>query len=69
VEWAKTLQIPILLIHSKDDRVIPFPHALLLEEALEGNPKAEFWFPDALRHGEMDEEHRTRILDFFTKNL
>ena len=66
---AKNITIPILVIHSKNDRVIPFSHALLLEKALKNNPKAEFWFQENLEHTEFDAEYQTRILDFFKRNL
>ncbi|MCH7604904.1 alpha/beta fold hydrolase [Patescibacteria group bacterium] len=66
---AKQLQIPILLIHSTTDRVIPFSHAQLLKEALKDNPKAEFWFQEGLSHGQFASEYQQRIQDFFDTNL
>jgi len=66
---VKGMKIPILLIHSSDDKVIPFSHALLLKEALKDNPRAEFWFPEGIRHGEFQKEYETRIGEFFQKNL
>ena len=69
IESVKNLNIPILLIHSTDDKVIPFRHAKLLQEALKSNPKAEFWFKENLVHGQFGEEYQKRIEDFFNKNL
>jgi len=66
---AKNLTIPILIIHSKKDKVIPFSHALLLEEALKNNPKAEFWFQENLGHTEFNIKYKKHISDFFEKNL
>lgn len=68
-ESVKNLDIPILLIHSTNDEVIPFRHAELLQEALKNNPKAEFWFEENLIHGQFGEKYQKRIEDFFDKNL
>ena len=61
--------IPILLIHSSADAVIPFSHARILQQALAKNPNAEFWFNDQFAHGELASDYRTRIKDFFLKHL
>jgi len=66
---AKRIDIPILIIHSTDDEVIPFSHAELLKEALKDNPRAEFWFQDDLAHGQLSSEYELRIKDFFARNL
>ena len=69
VQSAQTLTIPVLLIHSRSDMIIPFSHALLLKKALEKNPAAEFWFTDHLFHGELSSEYEKRIKDFFARSL
>lgn len=81
MESVKNLNIPILLIHSTNDEVIPFRHAELLQEALKNNPKTEFWFQENLVHGQLaplenqrlltglGEEYQKRIKDFFQENL
>ncbi|HSE89538.1 MAG TPA: alpha/beta fold hydrolase [Candidatus Binatia bacterium] len=61
--------IPILLIHSSADAVIPFSHARLLQEALAKNPNAEFWFNEHFAHGQLAADYRTRVKDFFLKHL
>ncbi len=66
---AKNLNIPILIVHSKNDEVIPFKNALLIQEALKNNPRAEFWFEENLIHGQLGEEYQKRIGEFFDKNL
>ena len=48
----RNTKIPILLIHSSADAVIPFPHARLLQQALAKNPNAEFWFHEQFAHGQ-----------------
>ena len=65
----KNSQLPILIIHSTTDQVIPFSHALLLREALADNPKVEFWFREGLSHGQLGKEYENRIQEFFQKNL
>ncbi len=69
IESVKNLNIPILLIHSTNDEVIPFRHAELLQEALKNNPKTEFWFEENLIHGQPGREYKKRVEDFFDKNL
>jgi dipeptidyl aminopeptidase/acylaminoacyl peptidase len=68
-ESVKKLDIPILIVHSKDDQVVPFDHALLLREALKENQRAEFWFDESLRHGQLGSEYQKRIIEFFDENL
>ena len=69
VKKVKGIKIPILLIHSPDDEVIPFSHALLLQKALKDNLRAEFWFKGGILHGQLQKEYQTRITEFFQKNL
>ena len=68
-ESTKNLAIPILLIHSKNDNVIPFPHALLIQESMKSNPRAEFWFEENLVHGQLGNEYQKRIEEFFKKSI
>ncbi len=62
-------RLPILLIHSTTDQVIPFSHAERLKEALSENPKAEFWFREGSSHGELGGEYQSRIRAFYQKHL
>jgi dipeptidyl aminopeptidase/acylaminoacyl peptidase len=66
---AKNLKIPVLIVHSKRDNLIPFDHAKLLQEALKGNRKAEFWFHENFLHGQLAADYHKRIGDFFAANL
>lgn len=68
-ESAEKLKIPVLIVHSKNDGVIPFKNALLIQASLRNNPRSEFWFQENLIHGQFDEEYQKRIGDFFDKNL
>jgi fermentation-respiration switch protein FrsA (DUF1100 family) len=62
-------RVPILLIHSTHDDVIPFSHAQRLKRALADNPNAEFWFREGLVHGQLGEEYRERVGGFFRRHL
>lgn len=66
---AEKISIPVLLIHSRNDDVIPFEHAIGLQEAMSKNSRAEFWFEDNLAHGRLGEEYEKRIDEFFAKNM
>ena len=66
---ARTLRIPVLIIHSREDRTIPFPHAALLQAALADNPTAESWFREDALHGALSRDYEERIYEFFRKNL
>jgi dipeptidyl aminopeptidase/acylaminoacyl peptidase len=65
----RNTKIPILLIHSSADAVIPFSHARRLQQALVNNPNAEFWFHENFAHGQLASDYRTRIKEFFLKHL
>jgi uncharacterized protein len=68
-EGGRNATIPILLIHSSADAVVPVAHAHLLQQALANNPRAEFWFNDGLAHGQPASDYRARVKNFFYKNL
>ena len=69
VKAVQNTTIPLLLIHSSTDAVIPFSHAQSLQKALGDNPRAEFWFHTGLAHGELDTEYQKRVADFFQRHL
>lgn len=66
---ATQLTIPVLLIHSKADNLIPFDQALLLQQALRHDPRAEFVFIDHYQHSQFDPELKNIIINFFKKSL
>jgi len=59
---------PVLLMHATDDAVVPFQQALLLQQALAGNPRAETVF-FAGGHGQSANEVVERLKEFFIANL
>lgn len=61
--------IPMLIIHSKNDEVIPFENALRLKEALNQNQYAEFWFEEDLMHGAFGKGYQERVGNFFSRHL
>jgi len=69
VRAVRGTKIPILLIHSSADAVIPFAHAESLKEALADNPRAEFWFKDGFAHGQLGSDYQTSLTKFFLKYL
>lgn len=69
VDAASKLDIPILITHSKTDKVIPFDHALQLQKALQLNNKAVFWWRDDLKHGQLSDSYRKRMEEFFNRYL
>lgn len=66
---AERSTVPVLLVHAREDKVIPFRHAEILQDALKDNPGAEFWFPEGQSHGQASEEFSTRTREFLEKNL
>ena len=70
---AKNLQIPILIIHSKKDQVIPFENATRIKDSLKNNPRAEFLFQEEGVHGGLPEklrqEYQEKVLKFLNKNI
>jgi dipeptidyl aminopeptidase/acylaminoacyl peptidase len=68
-ERVRHTSVPILLIHSSADAVIPFSHARSLQEALKNNPRAEFWFDEGFAHGQLASDYQSRVRNFFHKNL
>jgi fermentation-respiration switch protein FrsA (DUF1100 family) len=68
-ERVRSSKIPILLIHSTADHVIPFSHAQALQQALAGNPQAEFWFHEEFLHGQLSPDYQQRVRGFFRKHL
>ena len=69
---ATTLQgvkIPILVIHSRKDKTVPFSHAETIKERLKDDPSAEFWFTDDEGHGEASTDFAGRVQEFFDRNL
>jgi len=69
VEAAAHLEVPVLLMHSRQDEQISFRHAERLRTALANNPKAEFDFMDRGRHGEMPAGFEGKLRGFFRRAL
>jgi dipeptidyl aminopeptidase/acylaminoacyl peptidase len=68
-ERIRDTTVPILLIHSSGDAVIPFSQALALQQALAKNSNAEFWFNEQFAHGQLASDYRIRVRSFFLKHL
>ncbi len=68
-ERVRSTAIPILIIHSTADSVIPFSHGKSLQKALSNNPRAEFWFNEENVHGELGSDYQSRIRNFFQRQM
>lgn len=66
---AEKINVPVFLIHSREDEQIPFRHAGLFEKALSRNPRAGFYFFSRGRHGELPPDFEKRLAEFFEKSL
>lgn len=66
---AEKLQIPILLIHSQHDNVIPFKHAQALKDALKNDPHLEIIFFQDIAHGQTMPGYDKIIMNFFDRYL
>jgi dipeptidyl aminopeptidase/acylaminoacyl peptidase len=69
VESVRTAKVPVLLIHSLADAVIPFSHARQLQEAMAHHAGAEFWFNEGFAHGQLHADYESRVAGFFAKHL
>lgn len=63
------LKIPLLLIYSKNDQVIKYKHALLMQKAGRHNPYVELMIIDNKSHGELMDNYQDKIWEFFMNNL
>jgi fermentation-respiration switch protein FrsA (DUF1100 family) len=68
-ESVRGTMIPILIIHSSADEVIPFSHGQLLLQALAKNPNAEFLFGERTIHGQLGSDYQNRVRDFFLNHM
>lgn len=66
---AEKIKVPVLLIHSKQDQVISYDHALLLQKALQNHPNKEVLIVDELAHGEHAKNYQSIAETFFEKYL
>jgi dipeptidyl aminopeptidase/acylaminoacyl peptidase len=66
---ARALDIPVLLIHSREDEQIGFAHAERLHRAFAANPRARFHFLERGRHAELPADFTRRVADFFAESL
>ncbi len=69
VDAAADLRTPVLIIHLERDFFVPFAHALRLQEALNHNPDAEFWFRGEGVYGQVPAEYLERLREFFKQHL
>ncbi|MBU1029389.1 alpha/beta fold hydrolase [Patescibacteria group bacterium] len=68
-EAVRESTLPILLVHSREDKVTNFENALRIQDALINNPAAEFLFFDHGNQGAASTEFAQVTRDFFIKHL
>lgn len=66
---VKHSKVPMLIIHSKEDQVIPLEQGLMLQEALKENPKGVFYIREEGLHGMSDPEYEIQIRTFLQTYL
>ena len=66
---AEKLTIPILLIYSKQDRVVPIHHGLLLQQALQHNPHFKMMIMEQGQHGQFIQDEEKIVREFFNRYL
>jgi len=68
---AEKIKTPTLLIHAKDDPIVPSNNSQMIYEKILG-PK-DIWLSDSAEHGKtyylFKKEYEKRVLDFFAKYL
>lgn len=65
---AEKLTIPLLLVHSTLDQVVPYENSLLLQSSVKNNPKAKVIIVDTY-HGQPFVNYKTIIKKFFDDHL
>lgn len=66
---AETLKIPLLFFYSKNDDVVSFRHAELMQTSTHQNPNATFIIVDDMQHGRSPDDFKTMVKTFFDKNF
>ncbi len=67
INAARRIDVPVLIIHSREDRQIPVRHGERLKEVLKKNSRAEFHFPAGGFHREVPPDFNQRVRHFFLK--
>lgn len=66
---AAKLNIPILLIYSKQDQLIPIKHGLLMQQMLRHNPNFKMIIVDQGQHGALIPNEDKIVKEFFEQYL
>lgn len=66
---AKAAEIPVLLIYSRNDQVISYEHAELMQRETKDNRNVEMIIVDDKSHNEVLPNYMTIVSEFFKKNL
>jgi pimeloyl-ACP methyl ester carboxylesterase len=68
LDAAARITVPTLLIHGKEDDILPYKHTFQLQEKI---PNSELWTPDAIDHYNIEEhpDYPNRIISFIESNF
>ncbi|MCI0532837.1 alpha/beta fold hydrolase [bacterium] len=69
VRAAEKINIPVLIMHSNADTVIPPSHGAAIKNALSKNPRAEYYEIEGLLHGDIPRRAEDALAAFFEKTL
>lgn len=69
VDNAKAAEIPVLLIYSRNDQVISYEHAELMQRETKDNRNVEMIIVDDKSHDEVLPNYIEIVSEFFKKNL
>jgi pimeloyl-ACP methyl ester carboxylesterase len=66
---AATITIPLLLLFSKDDKLVTFDHAVAMQKAVMSNPHVQMIIYEGKAHGLPIDNYQQIVSDFFQKNF
>lgn len=66
---AADINIPLLLLYSKDDELITYDHALAMQEAVKNNPHVEMIIYNGKKHSEPADNYQQLVTDFLKKHF
>ena len=64
---AAKIEIPLLLLYSKDDELITYDHALAMQDAVKNNQKVQMIIYNGKQHGEPVDHYQKLVSDFLAR--
>lgn len=68
LDAAPRISVPTLLIHGKDDAILPYEHTYDLQKAIK---HSQLWIPDGIDHYNIEEhpDYTNRVISFIESNF